>query len=230
MKILLVVFCQVCSLAFCNSTLDWISLYLPHNPVIVEAGAHIGTDTVEMARQWPAGKIYAFEPNLQIYPQLERAAASLKNVSTFPIALGDRIGVADFYLSKSASQTDGGCDAQSSLLPPSKEYWRWDWIEFDEPVQVPVTTLDQWAKDNGVTHVDFLWLDLQGSEFQVLQASPDILKTVTFIQTEFSKLPFYEGTVLFDDLTQWLEERGFWKVYEDPDIHGNAMFWRSNLQ
>ena len=38
------------------------SLKLPRHPIIVEAGAHIGVDSIEMAILWPEGHIYAFEP------------------------------------------------------------------------------------------------------------------------------------------------------------------------
>jgi hypothetical protein len=39
-----------------------IATYLPANPTIVEAGAHIGVDTVQMSKRWPRGTIHAFEP------------------------------------------------------------------------------------------------------------------------------------------------------------------------
>ena len=41
---------------------ELIKQYLPINPVVIEAGAHIGTDTVEFSKIWPKGSIYAFEP------------------------------------------------------------------------------------------------------------------------------------------------------------------------
>jgi len=36
--------------------------FLPEKPVILEAGAHKGKDTVELAKIWPKGTIHAFEP------------------------------------------------------------------------------------------------------------------------------------------------------------------------
>lgn len=215
-------------LGFSIPSLEWMAKHLPEAPVIVEAGAHIGTDTLRMSQQWAGGIIYAFEPDPRVYLSLEKKAASSHNIAAFPIALGNQTGFADFYLSKSIDPGYTSDYAQSSLLPSSKEYWQWNYIGFDDPIQVPITTLDAWAKEHEVDHVDFLWLDMQGSEFQMLEASPEILKTVKVIQTEFSKLPFYQGTVLFDDLTGWLEERGFQKVYEDPETHGNAVFLRPN--
>ncbi len=210
---------------FSTPSLDWIAQYLPSNPIIVEAGAHIGTDTQRMSAKWPNGTIYAFEPNPKLYPILQKNSGGSSNIHTFCLALGNRIGMADFYISKPIEPNAPG-DASSSLFPPSKEHWRWSWIGFEEPISVLITTLDAWAEEHQVDHVDFLWLDMQGSEFQMLSACPEILKSVKVIQTEYSKLPYYEGTVLFDDLTKWLSEKGFKIVYEESELHGDAIYLR----
>jgi len=47
-----------------------IAKYLPVNPVIIEAGAYIGNDTLEMSKVWPKGRIYAFEPVPMLYEKL----------------------------------------------------------------------------------------------------------------------------------------------------------------
>ena len=37
------------------SGLSYIAQFLPQNPIIIEAGAHRGTDTIAMSRHWPQG-------------------------------------------------------------------------------------------------------------------------------------------------------------------------------
>ena len=49
-----------------------IARYLPADPVIVEAGAHLGYDTLAMSRCWPRGHIHAFEPIPSIFSQLQQ--------------------------------------------------------------------------------------------------------------------------------------------------------------
>ena len=43
---------------------EYIKKFLPENPIIVEAGAHNGSDTEEMARMWPDGKIETVLPDM----------------------------------------------------------------------------------------------------------------------------------------------------------------------
>src|SRR5215471_7021850 len=86
--------------------------YLPANPVVVEAGAHIGSDTIELATKWKGSKVFAFEPVPEIYRQLVRNTKRFRNVVTVPLALSDRQGEAEIHVSGGLS------DGSSSLLEP----------------------------------------------------------------------------------------------------------------
>ncbi len=201
----------------------YLSQFLPPNPIVVEAGAHDGEDTYQMSLIWPHGHIHAFEPDPRTYPELNRNLRNCNNVSTYPIALGSYNGVANFYLSKPT--TEFGIAGQSSLFPDNQELWPWPWVEIEkQPVSVPIITLDSWAEKQGIKKIDFLWIDMQGSEFQMLKASPNILKTITLIKTEYSTKEYYKGTVLFDQLKIFLETMGFHLMDICGETHGDAIF------
>ncbi|HKY99978.1 MAG TPA: FkbM family methyltransferase [Rhabdochlamydiaceae bacterium] len=209
-------------------SLYYIKQFLPVDPVIVEAGAHEGSDTVKLSRFWKGGKVFAFEPSPDVYTTLRKRVAKRKNVKTCSVALGDKVGTAKFFPSQKASEVNIKCNAQGSLLPPSEKNWSWPQIGFGKPILVRVTTLDAWAKNEKIEKVDFLWLDMQGFELAMLKASPEILKTVKVIQIEVSKKAFYENTPLADEVQSWLEAQGFSMVYMTPEEHGDAFFVRPN--
>ena len=201
----------------------YISRFLPPNPIVIEAGAHDGEDTYQMSLIWPKGFIYAFEPDPRTYPELKGNLVNCKNVHTFPIALGGHEGTSTFYLSKPTAEF--GIAGQSSLYPDNPEIWPWPWVEIEqEAITVPITTLDAWTEKQGIKKIDFLWIDMQGSEFQMLQACPNMLKTITVIKTEYSTKEYYKGTVLFDKLKDFLESQGFRLVDICGDTHGDALF------
>lgn len=206
----------------------YIRLFLPSNPIVIEAGAHCGSDTVTMSKTWPRGHIYAFEADPRIYPTLQRSVYGRKNISIYQLALGEEDGVGNFYLSRNPFEP--GLGGQSSMFKYNKENWKWPHITIDdEPVKVPVTTIDSFMNKMNLSKVDFIWLDLQGSEFQVLKASPNALKSAKVIKTEISMKEFYQGTVLFNDLKAFLVSHGFELLHISTDHtsdqeHGDALF------
>jgi 2-O-methyltransferase len=221
---------------FATSDLDFLAQFLPSNPVIVEAGAHDGSDTIRISRFWPQGTIYAFEPRLDVYERLCERIKNCQNITTWPIALGNSVGYADFYLSSPTTKgiSDGWeANSQSSLLPPLKENWPKAWdelVDFSQIIKVNITTLDNWAKENHIEKIDFLWLDMQGSECQMLKASPQLLQTVKVIKTEISRKALYKDCILFPEYKQWLEKQGFICIQEDNGFHGDAIFIRKEMK
>jgi len=175
---------------------------LPSDPVIVEAGAHVGLDTVEMARLWSRGQIHAFEPIPHIYQQLEAQTAKLPNVRTYQTALGAETATADMWLSS-------GGTASSSLLDPKTHLEAFPAIEFRHKIKVDVTTLDDWSQSAHVARVDFLWLDMQGCELAALQHAKRILPSVSAIALEVFLEELYADAPLWPEVQAWIQGQGF---------------------
>ena len=199
--------------------------YLPKNPIILECGAHNGSDTIKMSKYWKDGFIYAIEASPTTYKTLVKNTKGLKNVKLFPIALGWEDGEADFHISKHPNHPDKG---QCSLLASNHDaHQPGNLYTFDEIVTVPVFTLDTWAKDNHVDHIDFMWLDMQGADFKMLMASGQTLDTVKLIKVEISTIDLYTDTVLYKDGIKFLESRGFTLIVDTDWLHADALFIRT---
>lgn len=120
------------------------------------------------------------------------------------------------------------CDAHhgygSSLLEANIElkslYIPAHWIDYDYTVyeavsaqnrrQIETRTLDQIIANNSeVPLPDFLSLDTQGSELEILQGSPSALQNTVCIVTEVEFMPLYEKQPLFGDISAFLSSQGF---------------------
>jgi len=196
--------------------------YLPSDPVIVEAGAYTGADTVELAKIWPAGRIFAFEPLPSLMARVKARTAKHTNIVPCELALSDRRGEAMMHISGGAS------DASSSLRPPKVTKQTHPHITWDQSITVQTATLDQWAQEKQIDHVDFLWLDMQGHELAALKAAPRIMATVKVIVTEVFLKELYEGAPLYAEVRAWLEGQGFEVVSEKIawEDSGNVLFVR----
>lgn len=198
-----------------------IAEYLPDDPRIVEAGAYNGTDTLKMARFWPNGYVYAFEPVPYLFVQLQQTVADQKNISCYQSALSDTSGTEQMFMSQPPYS------ASSSLYEPQEYLEEHPEARF-EVIEVETTTLDDWAQQQGIERIDFLWFDMQGAELRALQGAVNVLRHVKAIKTEVNLTERYRGMPLYRDVRRWLEAYGFKVAIEA--LHrghwGNVLFVR----
>lgn len=202
---------------------SYISKFLDEEPIIVEAGAHVGTDTVEMAKRWPKGKIFAFEPIPELYQRLVENLKGFGNVKCYKLALSHKTGSSIMFVSS------GFSDGSSSLLKPKEHLQIHPDVKFHKKIRIQTTNLDDWVEEQGIKRIDFLWLDIQGSELDVLKNAGKILRKVKVVYTEVHLVENYKHGVLYSDLRKWMEAIGF-KVDREEiawDDGGNVLFVRA---
>ena len=163
--------------------------FLPYNPIIVEIGAFEGTGTFGLSCSYPYGTIFAFEPHPTAYDHLVEKTHSFKNVSVVHSAVSTWNGTAMLY----------GNEPTASLLP---QYGA-------SPIDVPVVVLDDWCREHGIDHIDFLRLDAGGLEWLIVESSPHILKEVIVIVTKTYMNPSHSWIPPYPLLKKRLENEGF---------------------
>ncbi len=192
--------------------------YLPENPVVIEAGAHDGKDTVQMAR-W-GGRVHAFEPVPEVFERLVSRTKGYRNITCHPIALGTSDGCQEMYVSSGLS------DGSSSLMEPVDHLSILPKVYFNRRISVTTITLDTFVAFYGI-EPDFLWLDLQGMELPVLQAGRKAIQSASAIYTEVSAGELYRGNTQYHDLVKWLSGQGFAvEIDATTDGYGNVLFVR----
>lgn len=203
-------------------------LHEENDLVILEAGAFNGSDTWGWHKLLPSATIHAFEPLPEPYKILEKRFSNIHNVITYNFGLGPNTGMFKMNVSKNELKVDDLYGESSSILQPKEHLNFHSHIKFIKQIDIDVYTIDDWAKKYNVEKVDFMWLDLQGAEYDVLQSSPKMLATTKVIFSEVSLKEMYEGTPLYEDYKNWLWENGFKVAIEDlrwKDM-GNVLFIR----
>lgn len=176
--------------------------YLPENPVMIDCGSYDGIDSIELVKTL-GGTVHAFEAVPDIYQRLVKRTASYPAVKTYNLALSNKSGEETFYVS------EGGSDGSSSLLPPKEHLVDHPTTVFEKAIKVKALSLDEWAAQNSISHIDLLWLDMQGFEMDMLMASQHIFPTVKAIHSEVSVKETYKGVKQYAELKEWLLKKGF---------------------
>lgn len=211
-----------------DTRLKIIDSYLPKAPIVFEAGAYHGNDSVKMASMWPEGKILSFEPNPSAFNLYQKKAKNYSNMFGYNLAVNNYNGTATFYLCWGTGGKDPVFEGASSLLTPSAEMRK---HYMGPEVEVRCVILDDWCRDNKVKNIDFMWLDLEGFELQLLKSSPAILKTVKVIYTETNFFHFRQGTTPYNELKEFLNKQGFNIIahWYNEGLQGDAIFVRKEL-
>jgi len=91
-------------------------------PVVLDAGAHVGTDTLTFSRRWPSGVVFAVEPSAAVFRTLRKKVANVSNVQALRAALaGETHHGVRLYTGSSADEylpSLPGLASQATLLRP----------------------------------------------------------------------------------------------------------------
>ena len=184
-----------------------VAPYLPENPVIIEAGAFLGHDTLKMAQQWPQATIHAFEPVPELYLQLIERVKHVPTIICHNNALSNATGKALLHIAQKPDKPEKITQASSLHKPTGRlEYSP---IIYPHTLEIATITVDDWAKKYNINHIDFFWFDMQGHELAALQGAQQMLKSVKALYTEVNFIHGYEGQPLAKEVIAWVEDHGF---------------------
>jgi 2-O-methyltransferase len=172
------------------------------DPTILEIGCNDGGDTLALLRVMPRAKIYCFEPDPRAIARFKKHMGfHFDKVNLFEVAVSDRAGKIDFHASSDGGLPEGwdkgalpeGWDLSGSIRRPKNHLKEHPWVKFDKTITVRTCRLDDWCVENGVQHVDFIWMDVQGAEGDVIAGAQKTLQKTRFLYTEYSNNELYEG-------------------------------------
>lgn len=185
--------------------------------VVFEVGACEGEDTIRLKRHFPNACIYAFEPLPENATRIHKNLKTyhVTNVEVFQLALSDRPGRTEFYVSSGHPDRIPRTDdwnygnKSSSLLPPKEHARLLPWVKFDQTIDVESTRLDLFCHQHSIDKVDLMYMDVQGAEVMVLRGAGDYMKRIGAIWLEVAAIELYKGQPLMDDVERFMHDHGF---------------------
>jgi FkbM family methyltransferase len=172
----------------------------PHT--VLDIGASHGQFAHEALRAFPGVKIYSFEPIPECYQELLALSDTAPTVHPLNLALGDRDGEQDLWLS-------GFRDSSSlhEMLPAHLAAWPHTAIE--KKITVKVARLDAVALNLALEGPVFAKIDVQGHELAVIRGGRSTLSLCERVMLECNFAPLYEGQPSFTQLYDELQSLGF---------------------
>lgn len=169
---------------------------------VLDIGANVGQFGKEIRRMLPEATIYSFEPIKECFEKLNENMASDKNFKSFNFALGDKNEKSEMY--KSAYTPSSSilemAETHKKLFPHTKE---------NQPEQIEVRRLDDFAKNLKLDEKILIKVDVQGFEDRVIEGGKETFKKAKIVLIENSFVELYKGQPLFDGIYEKLKSLGF---------------------
>ena len=174
----------------------FLNSFLKPDMVFVDVGANQGEFALFASKRLRKGLVMAFEPIPLFFERLVSNVQlnSLNNIKCFKVGLADCAAEVPIYYNASNSLNHEGL---GSLYPID--------VNDKETELITLLTLDEVVSKESVSRVDFIKVDVEGSEWSVLKGAQQVLQKfkpalMVELNTETSSKAGYN----VDDMVSWL--------------------------
>ncbi|MEL6457005.1 MAG: FkbM family methyltransferase [Cyanobacteria bacterium J06621_15] len=165
---------------------------------IFDVGAYQGDFAKTCLDIWSNSKVACFEALEHKVAQLQKLASTNPSIEIFPMLLG-----ASYCEKVPLHESETASSILVEQIPQkfSVKYY-------------PMQTVDQIVEENFDGHSpDFLKLDVQGYELEVLKGAEKSLSQIQVILAEVNFLDIHQNVPLLADIIAWLNKRD-WVAYD----------------
>lgn len=174
--------------------------------VILEIGGHYGEDTLRFYKYFPNSKIYTFEPDPRNIEIIKKTCSNIDSIKLIERAVSNvsdkELEFYQVYNKKMeenlqekykyiGNKTYKNLKLSGSGASSLKNTNRTD-LNIHNKIIVKSIKLDNWCKKEDIGVIDFIWIDVQGAEKEVIEGAKNILPNVKYIQLEYGETS-YEG-------------------------------------
>lgn len=169
---------------------------------VIDVGGNLGQFTVASNKLFKEPVIYSFEPIPRCAQKIQNYADNLKNITVFPLAIGDEPGKVTLKINShiQASSILPLATTHQNSFPNAKEL---------ESIEVEVKTLDNVLKTVVFKPPVLLKIDTQGYEANVIRGAKETLQRVDYVLLEVSFKEMFKGELLFPELLKLMETYQF---------------------
>lgn len=181
-----------------------------------EVGANYCQDSLYVNKYYNVFEknIYCFEPNPDIFKTIKN-----NSFNTYDFALSDKAGSVLFNITNTNEENNSGI----SSLKINKTAG----VKLKRQVTVRTETLKSFMSKNNIKSIDFLKIDAEGNDYEVILGIGNKIKDIKIIQIETARKKIFEGEKTFDELNRYMYDSKFSLVYyklSSDNVSGDSLY------
>lgn len=197
--------------------------------LILDVGSNDGGTSSVFQRLFPKAFIHAFEPDpraiANCYKRIDIGNIDRERFQLHEVAVSDFIGESSFYQSFGKNPNMewyvSGWDLAGSLNKPlGSRHPQEDWLNFGEPIEVRVITLDSWFADWPIHKIDLCHMDVQSGELSAIRGGREVMFRSRFIYLECEHIIRYSNQPTLAEIATELNNHSLICQFDD----GNFLF------
>jgi len=179
--------------------------FLKDDMTFVDVGANQGEFSLFASKRVTNGLVLAFEPMSFFYDRLVDNVElnGMNNVRCFRLGLSDYNGEVPIYFNNDNASNHEGL---ASIFPIAQTA--------GDKETIRLATLDEVATRESIERIDFIKVDVEGSEWAVLRGAEQVLKRFhPALMIELNEQTALKAGYKVQEMVSWLESRGY-KPYQ----------------
>ncbi|MDA9744272.1 FkbM family methyltransferase [Candidatus Pelagibacter sp.] len=190
--------------------------------VVFDVGAHKG-ETIDLyLKHFNIEKLYSFEPNYFTFNYLKKKIDKIKNIKNKTeitienIALGkENKQIMMKHLDESSSSTIKEINTDSNYFKRKKKLLlNLKNKNFFSEISAQQICLDEYMSKKNISKIDFLKIDTEGYEFEVLSGAKNNIKNVNLVLFEHHYHDMIKKNYKFSNLHDLLNKNNFEQIYK----------------
>jgi FkbM family methyltransferase len=189
------------------------NLPIEDGDIIIDIGANIGAFSIFAAKNAKNIKVFAYEPSPVAFSTLVK---NIKENNLEKVIFPFKMGVAGKRGKRILFFRSNGSDTTDTIIEKHKEIMR-----HNANLEINVTELEDIFKINNLNYCNFLKIDAEGAEYEILFNTPaKIVRKIEKIALEY-----HDG---YENIEKFLRNHGFY-VSHQPTIKNEGILWARNI-
>lgn len=152
---------------------------LNKDTIIFDVGANVGNYSQKIVKEFTSinFQLYSFEPSKETFFELKKSLKNIPDLKLYNIGFGEESGIKTLFYNKKKSGLASMYNRRLSHFG----------IKMNLTELIELKTLDNFCEENKIKKIDFLKLDVEGNEFNVLEGAKKMINRneIRIIQFEF---------------------------------------------